>query len=619
MNASHRTVLLAQLPIPPLGPEPIKGNVPLAGAYLKLYAEGRGLDHDYNIELLPVALANQLGDRALVTALVARDPWLVGFTCYLWNIERTLWIAAELKRLLPDVRIVLGGPEITPDNAWVLDTRDYDFAIIGEGEQTFAALLDALRGSSRVNRWSLPLASGSGLEGIPGLYVPSNSGPRYDPARRPAFQTPLPDLNELGSPYLAGILDAADERMLLLETTRGCVFKCKFCYYPKSYDKQYYVAPNQIRSVLRHARDRGVQEVFLLDPTLNQRRDFADFLRLLGEENSGHTFSYFGELRAEGITAETARLLQEANFTEVEVGLQSIDPDAMRIMDRKNNLRAFERGVRAMREEGIRVKVDLIVGLPGDTPESVMRSFHYLRDGDLHCDVQIFNLAILPGTAFRHEAGELGLRFQPRPPYYLLETPTLKRTDLFELMQKAQELFAVEFDAAPPPVLEFDATDSLERVLRFDLDAVENRDPPTYMSAQAFTIWFTSGCFDRHITRATECVRRVLSDNPFTTLQVVLDTSVTDSRSVADSITHRVLDALTAAGLDRPTYLDEYYAMQPGRMNGAKRLIVVLPESLREQLTPDWVDAIGATAAVVWRGMPTDAAEMEVFEYAWRG
>src|SRR5262249_6188482 len=173
-----------------------------------------------------------------------------------------------------------------------------------------------------------------------------------------------PDLNALGSPYLAGVLDAADEEMLLLETTRGCVFKCKFCYYPKSYDKQYYLPFDTVLAGLRHATERGAKEVFLLDPTLNQRKDFAEFLRVLAKGNPGKKFSYFGELRAEGVTAETARLLRAANFTEVEVGLQSIEPHAMTLMDRKNNLRAFERGVRAMMNEGIRVKVDLIIGLP---------------------------------------------------------------------------------------------------------------------------------------------------------------------------------------------------------------------------------------------------------------
>src|SRR5439155_16322609 len=132
---------------------------------------------------------------------------------------------------------------------------------------------------------------------------------------------------------------------------------------------QYYLAADNVLANLRHAGELGVREVFLLDPTLNQRKDFAELLRVLARGNPGRRFTYFGELRGEGITEETARLLREANFTEVEVGLQSIEPDAMALMDRKNNLKAFERGVRAMMKQGIRVKVDLIVGLPGDTAE----------------------------------------------------------------------------------------------------------------------------------------------------------------------------------------------------------------------------------------------------------
>jgi radical SAM superfamily enzyme YgiQ (UPF0313 family) len=145
-----RRVVLVQLPIPPLGPAPIRGNVPLAAAYLKLYADARGLSADYAIEVFPAALANTLGDHALVEALASREPWMVGFTCYLWNVERTLWIARELKRRCPCVKIVLGGPEITADNAWVLGSPDYDFAAVGEGEQTFAALLLGLLGKRAI-------------------------------------------------------------------------------------------------------------------------------------------------------------------------------------------------------------------------------------------------------------------------------------------------------------------------------------------------------------------------------------------------------------------------------------------------------------------------------------
>src|SRR5262249_46581851 len=125
MPPSSRRVVLVQLPIPPLGPGPLRGNVPLAAAYLKLYAQRRGLEYDFDIEVFPASLANSLGDRALARAIDQREPMLVGFTCYLWNVERTLWVARELRRLRPDIRILLGGPEITPDNQWVLDTSDY--------------------------------------------------------------------------------------------------------------------------------------------------------------------------------------------------------------------------------------------------------------------------------------------------------------------------------------------------------------------------------------------------------------------------------------------------------------------------------------------------------------
>src|SRR5947208_5716307 len=140
-TSARRQVLLVQLPIPPLGPNPIRGNVPLAAAYLKLFGEGKGLGSFYDSDIFPAEQANTLGDHALVAALAERDPWMVGFTCYVWNIERTLWIARELKRLRPEVKIVLGGPEITADTACGLQTEDYDFVVIVGVQRTFAQLV----------------------------------------------------------------------------------------------------------------------------------------------------------------------------------------------------------------------------------------------------------------------------------------------------------------------------------------------------------------------------------------------------------------------------------------------------------------------------------------------
>jgi len=582
--------------------EPAQGNVPLAAGYLKLLARLRGLDDQYEIDILPAALANRLSDRGLVAEILSRGPWLVGWTCYLWNVQRSLEISRLVKQERPDVRVLVGGPEITADNDWVLECPEIDFAAIGEGEQTFVALLTELGAHEIPER---PIA---GLYVSPALSRTVRDQWSDEPVTRgllPLFRQPLAHLNEVSSPYLHGILDAADEQMLLLETIRGCIFKCKFCYYPKSYDDLYFVSREKIIANLEHAQARGAKEVVLLDPTLNQRRDFDDFLRLLADCNPGRKFTYFGELRAEGINATSARLLREANFTNVEIGLQSIDPVAQELMDRKNNLKAFERGVRALRDEGIEVKIDLIIGLPGDTRESIRRSLHYLRDSKLYDEVQVFNLAVLPGTAFRQEASALGLEFQARPPYFVLKTPTLELADLYSLMEEAEDLFDTEFDPLPKPRIPDNPchANSAVRLLttswRIDLNFVDPSLclPPPDKRAQAFTLWLRADDFRLHVTAATALVERLLDENPHTTLQIVLE-----PRTV-ETITPTLLADLKRTCYRRTTYLDRFYSILPGPMKGSKRLIVLLDGSERDRLTANQIAAIEEFANIVWRGI----------------
>ena len=648
----RRSIQFLQLPIPQPGLEPAKGNVPLAAGYLKMYAQRRGLNQFYDLEIFPPTLSNTLSDCGLVEEILTRNPWMVGFTCYLWNIDRTLWIASRLKERRPDLRIIIGGPEVTADNAWVLQHPAIDFAAIGEGEQTFAELLTALRDQntprepiaglfvspnvarSRRER-NLPdltvlqnglanlpgeisrnaLASGSHLDGIS---EPGASAPRL--IELPAFRQPLASLDEISSPYLEGILDAADEEMLLLETIRGCIFKCKFCYYPKSYDDLYFVSREKIIANLQYARERGVKEVVLLDPTLNQARNFADFVKLLAEQNPDHQWRYFGELRAEGLTPQIAQLLREANFTEVEIGLQSIDPLAMELMDRKNNMKAFERGVTALMDVGIDVKVDLIIGLPGDTPDSVRRGMHFLRDTGLYSSVQVFNLAILPGTAFRQEAEMHGLQFQPRPPYYVLKTPTIDLATMYELMEEAEEIFDTEFDALPSPAERREPiADSRHPTFsEYAVHLDDSARDPLPLPAQrqgAFELRLQAADFRKHRDESCQLIRQLLADNPHSTLRVVLEPT-------GDPATLKMsfLQAIRTACLQAPSYLDRFYSMQLGRPKGAKHIVIRLPWSSREAVGLDWIDDVGQFASIVWTGedIPSEAdmtEELEAHEF----
>lgn len=575
---SVRRVLFAQLPIPPAGPSHIAGNVPLAAGYLILHARTRGLDKHFQFEILPPAISNYHSDLGIVEEILAREPDLVGFSCYLWNIDRTLWIASQLKRLKPEIVIVLGGPEITNDNAWVFASGFVDYAAVGEGEQTFSELLEAMLAGEQDRRL------------IPGLWRASNP-------QVPLFRKPIANLDDVSSPYLQGILNAADERMLLLETIRGCVFKCKFCYYPKSYDSLYFVSEEKIIANLKHARDAGATEVVLLDPTLNQRKDFDGFLRLLARENHDQQFTYFGELRAEGIKPETAKLLREANFTEVEIGLQSIDPTTQDLMDRRNNLKAFERGVSALMDAGIRVKVDLIIGLPGDTVASVRRGFDYLASNKLFTSTQVFNLAILPGTAFRSEAEQLGLQFQSRPPYYVIDTPTLHSSDLYELMADAQDVFDSEWDPFPDPKLQFNNSENFVECVHIDLDGTRTTLPAPSKRAQALTLWFKADQFDSHVSEMRSVIGQVLADCPHSTLQVILEPTGDPTQ-----ITSQCVEELLEVCYQQPNYLDRYYSLNPQGLLGSKRVLVLVDDEIIDQLDEDWADAIEETATLVGKG-----------------
>jgi len=640
VSLCHRTVLLVQLPIPPPGPQPVEHNVPLAAGYLKLFARKRGLEKSgYQIDLLPPPLANTLGDQGLVEEILSRLPWMVGFTCYVWNIERSLWIAKRLKQQRPELRIVLGGPEITADSHWVLGHPAVDYAVLGEGEGTFAELLEALGGQGRTELNSVLQA-----------------------------RAPLGDLNEVSSPYLEGILDAADEKVMFLETMRGCTFRCKFCYYPRGYDRVYLLSPEKIAASLRHAVERGAGEVVLLDPTLNQRPDFEDFLRLLAQNNPDRQLAFFGELRAEGIDAAKADLLRAANFSEVEIGLQSIDPRTQELMGRKVSLQAFERGARAMRDAGIAVRVDLILGLPGDTADSVRRGIEYLHRSGPYSAVQVFNLSILPGTAFRQEAQALGLKYQPRPPYYVLQTPTLSLEDVYELMEEAQEAFELEYDPAPPPQLDIpEPASGPVGVAGVDLDTdvrgervqgsgfstsssalFANRPtpeprtlnpvfrgpaelPPAGRRAQAFTLWLRSADFHSRRQAAAQLIRRLLRDNPHTTLQVILEPSaggtgilpvhgsgMGETPVAPGGLTAAALGTLLETCYSSSSYLDLYYSLHPNRLLGAKRLIVLVPGEHRARLGREWIDRIGEHAAIVWRGGQTAEKDLAPWEHVAR-
>lgn len=602
---AHRPdILLIQLPIPPLGSQAESENVPLAAGCLvaALPPERRGGVE--KITIFPGDEAGTLGDAALLQSIVQLEPAAIGFTCYLWNIERTLWLCRQIKQRLPKVVLLLGGPEIQPDNRWVWNAGGFDAAVVGEGEETFCQWLHV---RNRRSAWA----------DVPGLWV----GPKFAPPRRPA---PPAQLATLPSPYSAGLL--VPRETMWLETARGCRYRCKFCAYHHGRRTIRSFAEAEVRANLRSAIRQGVREVFLLDPTLNQRRNFAEFIDLLAEENRNHQLGFSAELRAEGIDAALASKLRKANFTEVEIGLQTVEPAAQAAIGRRVDLKCFARGAKALRAAGIRTRTDLILGLPGDTIDSMRRAIDFLVDHELFDELQLFPLSLLPGTPLAAEAERWKLQAQRRPPYYVVANATVNWIAIADLVEETQQRLGIEYDPAPlpPPYFENETeggTNSLWctsnagasncwTMCCVDLDRASRGDrwraafaAPPYPAINA-TIYLRSRRFAHTRQLAAEIVRFVIDQNPFITLTVVLEAA-----DRPEEITPEFAAQLHAICRAKVSYLDRMLSVQTDRRRGSRRIVIAVPDTCRVHLGSGWKRSIEAWANITWRRRPSSRAQ----------
>jgi radical SAM superfamily enzyme YgiQ (UPF0313 family) len=408
-------VLLLQLPVPRLNYGVQTGNIPLGAACLKQTA---AILPEVQVEILPESFVSYLGDAALMEILLDRKPDIVGFTVYCWNLGRSLYFAEKLKAHYAP-RIIFGGSEITPDNHSMFSDA-VDFYVFGEGEAVFLKLLED------PTIWQKK----SAMEPAGALFIKS------------------------ASPYLQDLLEPEIENVMLLETQRGCPYRCGYCYYNKSHDGLSFADETHLLQGVQWALDQRVKELYLLDPSLNAHPGLEDLLRKISKINKNRHLKIISEIRAEAIDEKLADLLAAAGFSWFEIGLQSTNPRALKIMNRPTHIKRFARGAKRLKQSGILPVIDLIVGLPGDDLQGFSRSVQFLAENKLADDVQVFPLSVLPGTDFRLNSHELGLRFDKSPPYTLIENATFSADDMLLAFDYAE----VRFDVVLFPMPDLDVS-----------------------------------------------------------------------------------------------------------------------------------------------------------------
>jgi radical SAM superfamily enzyme YgiQ (UPF0313 family) len=428
-------VLLLQLPVP----NNPRLNTPLAGGYLKAYAYAQGLLDHVEIEFVPRSLVDYAGDAALINYLVAQAPDVLGVSLYTWNSERSLHIVGRVKEQLPDLQVVVGGPEVQRDNAWVIEHPAVDVAVLGEGEQTFADLLQLWINQRTPIDDYIPLAAdhtANPLAHVPGIAYQHNNQLHVS-----AERVALSDLACVPSPYLLGYLPVPADGMLMVEISRWCPYQCSFCLYgrnmgPKLGNRYFDLA--RVVDEIAWGRQQGIQKVHFVEANLNLVPLFWPLMHALHDLNADRYMTFYAELRGEHLTDEVVRALDQANVRFVEVGLQTANPVALHASHRRTNLQKWAAGTRRLYAHNIEVFLDVIVGLPGDDQAGVAETLDFIaREGLGPHDV--FTLQVLPGTAVRQQAAQYGLQFQDRPPYYVLETDRLSYTDVRRLRRDLKQ------------------------------------------------------------------------------------------------------------------------------------------------------------------------------------
>jgi radical SAM superfamily enzyme YgiQ (UPF0313 family) len=356
-------------------------------------------------KIIEFVLGARAGDMA--EQLLAHRPRIIGFGVYIWNVEETTRLVAVLKRVAPEVVIVVGGPEVSYETGSqrICDLADY--VVTGWGDLAFAELCRNVSSGSR--------PSGKVIVGG------------------------QPSLSAVRMPYAEFTEEDIARRFIYVEASRGCPFKCEFCL--SSLDKTAWAFDlDRFMGELESLYDRGARHFRFVDRTFNLKaavgtRILEFFLERLDEKAFIH-FEVIPDHLPEKLKGAIARF--PAGSLQFEVGIQTWNEDVQALISRRQDNARAAANLRWLREHSnALIHVDLIAGLPGEDLESFGRGFDRLYALGPH-EIQVGILKRLRGTPIARHTEPFGMRYNPDPPYNVLQTDRIPFGDMQRISRFAR-------------------------------------------------------------------------------------------------------------------------------------------------------------------------------------
>jgi len=356
-------------------------------------------------------------DDYIFTEILAGEYDVICFSCYIWNIEETAYLAENIRKAQPDVIIIFGGPETSYETTgFMQQNKAVDFIVTGEGEYTFMCLLDAL-------------ASGDiQFEKIKGLAYRNGDKIFVNQAAEPLVFESVP------FPY--NMLTCEQDKIIYYQSSRGCPFQCTYCI--SSLEKKLRALPaERVFKEIEYFLAKKVKQVKFVDRTFNwDRMRCREIVKYIIGRDNGVTNFHF-EICGELIDDEFVELISTARkgLFRFEIGIQSTNKKALAAVKRSAAIEKVLHNTRKITVlDNVHVHVDLIAGLPFETYHTFKNSFNdaYSLSADT---LQLGFLKLLKGTEIREKAEDYRYEYRRKAPYEIISNKFLSAQDLCRLKQ----------------------------------------------------------------------------------------------------------------------------------------------------------------------------------------